>query len=100
MNNPNEKLNIGLWYRPPANSSALDILYSTLESLDVSFLSSFVLLGDFNIDFYNTGHPLFSKLDNMSNDFLLSQVVEQPTRTNPHSNYSSLIDLVLLSTTS
>ena len=69
MNNPNEKLNIGLWYRPPANSSALDILYSTLESLDVSFLSSFVLLGDFNIDFYNTGHPLFSKLDNISNDF-------------------------------
>ena len=53
VNNPNEKPNIGLWYRPPANLSALDILYSTLESLDVSFLSSFVLLGDFNIDFYN-----------------------------------------------
>ena len=32
--------------------------------------------------------------------FLQSQVVEQPTRTNPHSNYSSLIDLVLLPTTS
>ena len=62
VSNLNEKFNIGLWYRPPANSSSLDILYSTLESLNISFLSSFVLLGDFNIDFLNTGHPLFLKL--------------------------------------
>ena len=35
-NNVNEKVYIGLWYRPPANSAALDDLYSIFESLDIS----------------------------------------------------------------
>ena len=39
---------IDLWYLPPANSAALDDLYSIFESLDVSVFSSFILLGDFN----------------------------------------------------
>ena len=30
-NNVNEKVYIGLWYRPPANSAALDDLYSIFE---------------------------------------------------------------------
>ena len=56
-NNVNEKVYIGLWYRPPANSAALDDLYSIFESLDISVFSSFILLGDFNIDFCNHHHP-------------------------------------------
>ena len=35
-NNVNEKVYIGLWYPPPANSAALDDLYSIFESLDIS----------------------------------------------------------------
>ena len=42
----------GVWYRPPANNTALDDLYSGFETLDATVLSNFVLLGDFNIDFY------------------------------------------------
>ncbi len=53
---------IGLWYRPPANYTALDNLHSVMESLDATILSSFVLLGNFNIDFCNQRHPLFCKL--------------------------------------
>ena len=60
-NNVSEKVDIGLWYRPPANSAALNDLYSIFESLDISVFSSFILLGDFNIDFCNHHHPLFSR---------------------------------------
>ena len=49
---------IQLWYRPPVNSEAVDVLYSVLESLDVNILSNFILIGDFNIDFCNSHHPL------------------------------------------
>ena len=42
VQNANNKVYIGVWYRPPANSESLDVLYSILESLDVRILSSFV----------------------------------------------------------
>ena len=61
-NNARQKVHIGLWYRPPDNSVALDNLHSILEDLDISVFSSFVLIGDFNVDFYNHQHPLFCKL--------------------------------------
>ena len=50
------KVYIGLWYPPPANSAALDDLYSIFESLDVSVFTNFILLGDFNIDLITTIH--------------------------------------------
>ena len=68
-NNVNKKVYIGLWYWPPANSAALDDLYSIFESLDISVFSSFILLGDFNIDFCNHHHPLFSKLSSFFTEF-------------------------------
>ena len=68
-NNVNEKVYIGLWYRPPSNSGALDDLYSIFENLDISVFSSFILLGDFNIDFCNHHHPLFSKLSSFFTEF-------------------------------
>ena len=70
-------------------------LYSILESLDVRILSSFVLLGDFNVDFYNHQHPLFCKLSRILHSFVLTQVVPEPTHINPSG--STLIDLALLS---
>ena len=96
VNNAQQRLHIGLWYRPPANSVALDDLQSVLESLDTSILFSFVLLGDFNIDFYNPQHPLFCKLSSILHSFVLTQVVPQPTHTSSLEK-STLIDLVLLS---
>jgi len=96
IRNANNKVYIGLWYRPPANFESLNVLYSILESLDVRFLSSFILLGGFNVDFYNHQHPLFHKLSRIVHRFVLTQVVPEQTHTNP-SGSSTLIDLALLS---
>ncbi len=41
------------------------ILFTVLQSLDPALFSNFVLLGDFNIDFYNPGHHLYSKLHSL-----------------------------------
>ena len=99
INNAHQKVYIGLWYRPPDKNMALDDLYSVIENLDVAILSSFVLLGDFNIDFCKQSHPLFSKLSIFLQSFVLTQVVPQPTHISP-SGRASLIDLVLLSSPS
>ena len=99
INNAHQKVYIGLWYRPPDKNTALDGLYSVIENLDVALLSSFVLLGDFNIDFCKQSHPLFSKLSIFLQSFVLTQVVPQPTHISP-SGRASLIDLVLLSSPS
>ena len=95
-NNVNEKVYIGLWYRPPSNSGALDDLYSIFWKFGYQCFFSFILLGDFNIDFYNHHHPLFSKLSTFLQSFVLTQVAPQPTHFNS-SGSSTLIDLVLLS---
>ena len=81
-NNTQRKFHVGVWYRPPADYRALDVLYSVLETLDPKVLSSFVLLGDFNIDFCNQRHPLFSKLSSLLDSFGLTQVVPHPTHVN------------------
>ena len=59
---PNHKLYIGVWYRPPDSSDALDSLHSVLEILDISIFSRFLLVGDFNVDLSNKQHPLSYKL--------------------------------------
>ena len=53
------KLHVGVWYQPPHDREAIEKLF---ESLDVRVFSTFVLLGDFKIDFLNQEHPLFSTL--------------------------------------
>ena len=63
--------------------------------MDVSVFSNFIL-GDFNIDFCNYHHPLFSKLSTFLRSFVLTQVVPKPTHFNS-SGSSTLIDLVLMS---
>ena len=55
---PTQKLHVGVWYRPPHDRDAFE---NSFESLDVRVFSTFVVLGDFNIDFLNQDHPLFSK---------------------------------------
>jgi len=55
------------------------------------------LLGDFNIDFLKTHHPLFHKLSDILYSFSLEQVVPSYTHVSPNGS-TSLIDLALLST--
>ena len=47
------KLHIGLFYRPTSSAvQVMDDFYEYL-SLDVSYFSNFIILGDFNIDYCN-----------------------------------------------
>ena len=94
------KVHVGLFYRPPsASADTLDLLCSSLQDVNVHSFTNFVLLGDFNVNFYNPSHPLFSNLCNIIDCYSLSQVVSEPTHTSPQGN-TSLIDLVLISDTS
>ena len=52
---PTQKLHVRVWYQPHHDREAIENLF---ESLDVTF----VLLGDFKIDFLNQEHPLFYTL--------------------------------------
>ena len=58
-------------------------------------MANFILLGDFNINFFDTSHTLFSKLYLVSNSLSLTQIVSVPTHFSP--TCSSLIDLVFMS---
>ena len=50
------KLCLGVFYRPPSShSSIFDTLCETLLSVDQTYFSNFVLLGDFNVNFCNSG---------------------------------------------
>ena len=90
-------LTIALFYRPPSShTSILDNLLTVLcTHINPPLLSNFILLGDFNVNYLDTSHPLFPKLLSVSNSLSLSQVVSVPTHYTAHS--SSLIDLIFLS---
>lgn len=85
---------VGLFYRPPnAPVSIFDTLLNSLcMHVDVSFLSNFILLGDFNVNYCNPHSHLYSKLQCFASSLCLSQVVSEPTHFSP--GISSLIDLV------
>ena len=52
------------FYRPPSSDVAyFDAFCNAVESLNIVKYSNFILLGDFNIDFYNTGHHLMSRFN-------------------------------------
>ena len=64
---------ITLFYRPPNSCpSLLDSLFTTLCNLNVSLFSNFILLGDFNIDYFCTRSLLFSKLSSVTSSFNLT----------------------------
>ncbi len=88
------KVCIGVLYRPPSsNADYLDHLLTMLSNLDISHFKSFVLLGDFNIDFSFPNHPQMPALNVVISSFLLHQVVPCPTHFS-HLGVPSLIDLV------
>ena len=54
------KLCICLFYRPPSSPvSIFDNLCITLQMVNPPQFSTFLLLGDFNLNFCNSQHPLF-----------------------------------------
>ena len=88
---------MSLFYHPP--SSSVEVLYSLhsyLESINIPQFSSFVLIGDFNINFLDRTHPSFSSLCSILSIFGLTQVVDDQTHIH-QGNCHSLIDLVLMS---
>ena len=66
--------------------------HSTLPS----FLILFCLHGDFNVNFVNPSHPLYSKLCNIMSTYCLTQIVTECTHVH-HNGSTSIIDLVFLS---
>ena len=58
--------------------------------------STLILLGDFNVNFCNPQHPLFSHVSDILYNFSLVQVVPSFTHVSPNGS-TSLIDLALLS---
>ena len=88
-------LTIALLYIPNSCSSLFDTLFCTLCNLDVSVFSNFVLL-DFNIDYFCTQSPLFSRLNSVASSFNLTQLVTEPTQV--CGNFCTLIDLIVVST--
>ena len=87
-------ITLALFYRPPSSPySIFDDLLSTLFThVRITQFSNFVLMGDFNVNFLDNTHPLFSKLLTVTSSLSLTQVVTSPTHCS-----NSLIDLVFLS---
>ena len=84
-------------YRPPSSPiSFFDNFCSTLSSLSPHSYSSFVLLGDFNIDFSDSTHHNFCKLQAIASLHSLTQMVSDPTHASPGGS-STIIDLVFVS---
>ena len=58
--------------------------------------SNFLLLGDFNVNYFDTSSTAFCQLDNLLSSLNLFQVVQEPTRIATSGN-ATLIDLALVS---
>ena len=70
------KYHVGLFYRPPSSGvQSLQSLCTYFESLDSSYFYNLVLLGDFNVDFYNQSHFLYPHLNSILDSFSLHQVM-------------------------
>ena len=94
------KVCISLFYRPPNSPcEVFENLFLYLQSLHTSQFSNYILLGDFNVNFCNTNHPLYSKLYNIFSSFGLTQVVSEPTHI-CSSGSTSMIDLIAMSSPS
>ena len=72
------------------------LLCATLQLVQPPKYSIFLLLRDFNVNFYNQQHYLFSHVNDILLKFSLSQIVPLFTHMSPTGS-SSLIDLALVS---
>ena len=74
----------------------MNTLFDTFSSLDISFFSNLVLIGDFNIDVLSHSHYLCHQLYCILNCFSLCQVNTAPRHCSQN-GHQSLIDHALLS---
>lgn len=96
-NNFSYKTHVGIFYRPPSSTiDIFDSLQTCLHNANICSFSNFVLLGDFNVNFNNPLHPLYSHLCSILDNFSLVQVVSESTHTSPVGT-PSLIDLAMIS---
>ena len=72
-------------------------LFSVLENINIAHFFSFIMLGDFNVDFNNCNHPFYPRLTGISQYFVLNQVMTGHTHESPSGTCKSLIDLVFMS---
>ena len=56
------KFCICVFYRPPSSPVSIFDLFTTLQMINPAYFSTFLLLGDFNVDFCNSQKKLFSHL--------------------------------------
>lgn len=97
LSSSNFKFCVSLFYRPPSSPvSIFDELFFTLQILNPFYFSTFLLLGDFNVNFCNSSHHLLPHLNHVVHSFSLTQVVSSFTRVH-HNGTKSLIDLAFLS---
>ncbi len=89
----NFKLHVCLFYRPPSSACAIfEYLCTYPQSIDAGPLSNFVFLGDFNVNYDNPSHPLYSNLCSITSLYCLTQVVAGPT----HVHHDGSIPLLLI----
>ena len=61
------KVYLCIFFRPPSSSSSnFDNLFSYLDFIKVCSRNNFVLSGDFNVNFDNPCHPMYSSLCNLT----------------------------------
>ena len=71
-----------MFYRPPSFSPVIfDLLCNSLSQYVHVYLSNFVIVGNFNVDFTTSTHPLYAHLSDPMTSFCLSQIVDSPTHT-------------------
>ena len=88
-----------LFYHPLSSPvSIFDNLCTTLQIVNPARFHSFVLLGDFNVNFVNKDHHLFTHVSDILYTFSLTQVVPSYTYISPTGS-PSLIEYALLSDT-
>lgn len=83
-----------LLYRPPQGNvdAFLTQLRELLHKHYNNMKQDLVILGDFNIDYQALNSPHFKKLQSLEKEFLLNQIVTNPTRVSL--DKASLIDLI------
>ena len=93
------KFCVALYYRPPSASvKCFDSLSKNLCNLNPSSFNYFVLIGDFNVNYFCTTSFLYTHLMYCLSPFNLTQVVQSSTRNTPSG--ASLIDLIFISSMS
>ena len=77
-----------LFHCPPSSLTCIfDNLCATLHLVDPAKFSNFLLLGDFNVNFFSSSHPLLSYVYDILYSFSLTQIV--PSHTKPEGSKQS-----------